>query len=399
MRISTADLFGSGIGQIQRLQSELQSTQQQLSTGKRITTAADDPGGAVQALNYGERVTQVDQYQRNADFGTNRLQQEETALQQMDTSLQRVRELAVQAANGTQTDESRAAIAQELRQISSGLVDTANTQDASGEYLFAGFQSANRPFLRNGSGGVDYVGDAGQRQIALSASRQIAVNDSGAAFMSIPRGNGVYVVTPAAGNTGTGTVSTADVTDPAAAGDGATYTIRMVTADTYEVQDAGGTTIATGTYAADQPIDVNGRRIVLSGQPAAGDSFSVAPAGTASLFAVVDNLATALETPRPTAADRAALGQSTSEALQNIDQALGRVSDLRTSVGARLNTIDSQGTSNADNKVQLQSALSSVQDLDYASAISKFQLQQTALQAAQQTYVQLGHMSLFDYIR
>ncbi len=398
MRISTADLFGGGLAQMQRLQSELANSQQQLSSGKRITTAADDPGGAVEAMNYGSRITQVDQYARNADFGTNRLQQEETALQQMDTNLQRVRELAVQAANGTQTDESRAAIASELRQISSNLVDTANTKDASGEYLFAGFRSANRPFLRNASGGVDYVGDGGQRQVALSPSRKIAVNDSGDALMTIPRGNGVFAVTPAAGNTGTGSVASADVTDPSAVGN-ATYTIRMVAADTYAVQDSSGATIATGAYTADQPIDIGGRRIVLSGRPAAGDSFAVGPAGTASLFSVVDDLATALETPRPTAADRTALSQSTSAALQNIDQALGRVTGLRTAVGARLDAIDAQGTANSDNKVQLQSALSNVQDLDYASAISRFQLQQTALQAAQQTYVQLGHMSLFDYIR
>jgi flagellar hook-associated protein 3 FlgL len=75
------------------------------------------------------------------------------------------------------------------------------------------------------------------------------------------------------------------------------------------------------------------------------------------------------------------------------------VLELRTSVGARLNTIDSQGLVSEDQTLQLKAALSSIEDLDYAEAISRFNLQQVALQAAQQTYVQLGRLSLFDFIR
>ena len=132
---------------------------------------------------------------------------------------------------------------------------------------------------------------------------------------------------------------------------------------------------------------------------AAGDSFAVDPAGTASVFALVDELATALETPRGDAAAYAQLNQSTGAALQNLDQALGRVLELRTDVGARLSTIDNAGNAGADQKVQLQSTLSGVEDLDYAEAISRLTMQQTALQAAQQTYVQVSHLSLFDFLR
>jgi flagellar hook-associated protein 3 FlgL len=173
----------------------------------------------------------------------------------------------------------------------------------------------------------------------------------------------------------------------------------MTTATDYEVRDGGGTSVATGTYVAGGAIDIGGRRIVLDGTPAAGDRFDVRPAGSASVFDIVDDLATALETPRSSPAEGAQLLQSTGAALQDLDQALGRVLDLRTTVGARLSTIDDQTAAGDGQKVRLQSELSGVEDLDYAEAISRFQLQQTALEAAQQTYVQVGRSSLFDFIR
>lgn len=397
MRISTADIFGNGIAAIQREQSALARTQEQLSTGKRMLSPSDDPGGAVQSLKLRERIAAVEQYARNANLGANRLQHEESILEQIGTSLQRVRELTVQAANATQTGESRAAIARELRQIGSGLLDAANTRDANGEYLFAGFRSAAAPFVTNGAGDVDYVGDAGQRHVQISPDRSVAVGDSGAALMQIPVGNGVFTVTPALANTGTGVVSAADVVDPNGVA-AESFTIRFVAADSYEVLDGVGTVVAVEAYAPGGAIGVGGRSISLAGEPAAGDEFAVEPAGSTSLFAIVNDLAAALENPEGDPAAGAARSHAINSALQNVDQALDRVLDLRTGVGARLNAIESHGIVSEDHKVQLQTVLSSVEDLDYAEAISRFTLQQVALQAAQQTYVQLGRMSLFNYL-
>ena len=398
MRISTAEIFGNGISAIQRQQGALSRTQQQLATGRRILSPSEDPGGAVQALKLRERVAAVEQYGRNATLATNRLSAQESVLAQMGEALQRARELTVQAANATQTTESRAAIAREIRQISSALLDAANTRDSSGEYLFAGYRSGSRPFVRDGNGQVEYLGDAGQRRVALSPDRSVAVGDSGQAWMGIPQGNGVYTVTPAPDNTGTGRIGGAEISDPTAV-TRATFTLEFTAEDAWRVLDAAGTELATGSFAAGQAIDVAGRRITLAGQPAAGDRFEIAPAGVTSLFAIVDELAAALEAPVPTPASAARRDHAINVALGDIDQALARTLELRTGVGARLNTIAAQGVINEDQTLQLQTALSSIEDLDYAEAISRFNLQQVALQAAQQTYVQLGRLSLFDFIR
>lgn len=398
MRISTAQIFQNGVAAMQGRQSDLAKTQQQLATGKRMLTPADDPAGSVQALKLHERIASIEQYDRNADEAATRLAQEEAVLSSIGGSLNRVRDLAIQAANASQTPESRQAIARELRQISVGLLDAANSRAANGEYMFAGFRSANQPFLLGPDGTVDYVGDDGQRHIELAPGRSVAIADSGRAFMTVPRGNGVFVVTPDAANTGSARITDAALFDrPAYTAE--PYTIEMTAPDAYEILDGGGAVVASGAYASGHGIDFGGMRIVLEGEPAAGDRFEIEPGSTASIFAIVDELAAALETPPGTPGERALLTHRTTTALLDIDQAIGRVLELRTEVGARMNMIDSQETVNGDQALHLTTALSAIEDLDYAEALARFGLQHAALQAAQQTYVQTARLSLFDWLR
>ncbi len=322
-RMSTSMVYANGINSIQRQQTELARLQQQLATGRRILSPSDDPAGAVQSLKFREGIAAVDQYARNAMMANTRLELEESVLAQFGDVLQRGRELALTAANGTQTNESRAAIAVEIRQLADALVDLGNTRDANGEYLFAGYRSTEPPFVRNGGGEVVFQGDGGQRRVAISPDRSVAVGDSGDAFM----------------------------------------------------------------------------RLTIQGVADPDDDPPVVPDVRVSMFGVLDDMATALSTPRTTPAAVAQLHDEMNLSLQGFDQALGRVLELRTGVGTRLNTIERQSVANDDHRLQLQTALSQIEDLDYAEAISRFNLQQVALEAAQTTYVQFGRLSLFDYLK
>src|SRR5690606_34260409 len=398
MRISTAQIYKNGLSAMQARQADLSRTQQQLATGKRLLTPADDPSGSAHALKLHEQIASIERYARHAAQAAPRLAQEEGGLVSSGDSLHRVRELAVQAANATQTPESRQATARELRQIFAGLVDAANSRAANGEFLFAGFRSANQPFLLGPDGRVDYVGDDGQREIELARGRKVAVGDNGRAFMTIPRGNGVFVVTPSEANTGTTRVSAADIVDHSAL-TGEPYTIVMTGPDAYEIVDGDGDVVATGAYTAGQGIDIAGMRVVLDGEPAAGDLFHIEPGATTSIFAIVDGLAAALEAEASTAGARALQTHRVTSALLDIDRAIERVLELRTDVGARLNMIEAQVDVNADQKLDLRAALSRIEDLDYAEAISRHSLQLAALQAAQQTYVQVSRLSLFDWLK
>ena len=139
MRVSTAQVFRQSVDAMLERQRELTQTELQVASGKRIQRPSDDPSAAVRVLDLQEAQQRLAQYQRNADVATARLEQEETALIGIGNLLQRVRELAVQGANGTLSAEDRGAIAVEVREHMDGYLQLANTRDPNGEYIFAGF--------------------------------------------------------------------------------------------------------------------------------------------------------------------------------------------------------------------------------------------------------------------
>ena len=178
MRMSSVQMFQQGISAILTQQAKQSHTQQQLATGLRVLTPSDDPVAAVQILDITEDLGLVDQYQKNGNLAEGQLALEETVLDQVGNVLQRVRELVVQANNASQSPETRRSIATEVTARIDELQALANTRDASGEYIFAGFQAQSEPFTRQGSG-FSFNGDSGQRFLQLGSSTQVAVRDSG----------------------------------------------------------------------------------------------------------------------------------------------------------------------------------------------------------------------------
>ena len=204
MRISTKTMYETGTSRLSDLQSRLMQTQQQISTGRRILTPADDPVASARAYD----VTQARSV--NAQYATNRqnvkssLGLEEGVLQGVTGLLQDVKTLLVSAGNASFSDTERQYLATELKGRYEELLGLANAEDGVGGYLFAGFQSATQPFAQTATGAV-YNGDQGERLLQVSASRQMAFSDSGSAvFEQIRNGNGSFVVSAGAGNGGTG---------------------------------------------------------------------------------------------------------------------------------------------------------------------------------------------------
>jgi flagellar hook-associated protein 3 FlgL len=172
-------------------QGELSHTQQQLSSGQRILTTADDPSGTTQLMRLQQNAGINKQYQRNIDYSQSRLEFEEGVLTSVTDTLQRVRVLAVQGLNATQGAENRKAIATEMYQRLDELMGLANTKDGSGEYLFAGYNGQTKPFVDAGGGVFNYQGDQGQRQIQISPLRQISSSDNGYdLFVNLPSSAG-----------------------------------------------------------------------------------------------------------------------------------------------------------------------------------------------------------------
>ncbi|MGB5258601.1 MAG: flagellar hook-associated protein FlgL [Woeseiaceae bacterium] len=396
MRVSTMGSYANGLSAMQRLQAALDQTQRQISSGRRILTPSDDPLAAARAVEIRESIGRLDQFDRNATIAGNRLAQEESSLASVNNVLQRVRELALQANNATQSTETRRLIAVEMRQSLDQLVQLANQKDGSGSYLFSGNLESTLPVTRMGDT-FTYNGDQGQRYIQIGEGRQVADGDSGSAvFFKIRAGNGSFVTSSAAANTGTGVLGAGNVVDQSAWDQGQ-YTVRFVAPDSYEVEDATGSVIAANTFQDGDTLAFRGIEFSLAGQPEAGDEFSVAPSPYQDVFSMVDQLATSLEQSAAGPAGQATLNNGVNAAIQNIDQAIDNVLDVRIQVGSRLTAIENQLDSNGAYKLNYQDTLASIEDLDYAEALSRLSLQATTLEAAQQSFIRTQSLSLFNY--
>jgi flagellar hook-associated protein 3 FlgL len=395
VRIATATILRQGVDAMQRLQSNLSKTQQQISSGRRIVSPSDDPVGAAHILELTRGLEETAQYQRNGEIARNRLSLEEESLIGVGNILQRARELALQANNASQSDETRGFMATELREMQEQLVQIANTRDAAGQYLFAGFKARTEPFVRNATG-FQYAGDQGQRLVQIGQGRQVADGDPGSeVFQMIRVGNGVFSTAADAANTGTGVIGTGTVVDPTALVPDS-YTVNFITPTDYEVLDSGGGLVVAGVYSDGDAISFNGMQFDISGQPAAGDSFAVAPAINQDMFTTLENLASALEASTLNDTGRARLHNDINDGIANLDQAIGQVLEIRTRVGTRLSTIESQRDLNDGIELQLSQTLSAVQDLDYAEALTSLNQQLATLDAAQQTFVRVQGLSLFN---
>lgn len=525
MRISTGMIYDLGVANMQQRQQDQLHLQQQISSGRRVLSPADDPIAASAALNVKQSQALNQQYKLNGDTAKSQLGLEESALGDVTRLLQDVHTLAVNAGDATLTNRDRASIATELDSRYQELLGITNRGDGNGQYLFSGYQGATRPFGETAPGAVSYVGDAGQRLAQIGPSRTIAVNDSGdAVFRSIRNGNGSFVTAGAAGNAGSGIVDAGNLIDPvrwnatttpkdftirfsqnATATGGAAntggasaaagivnqtlwnagshdYTIEFTAPNAYDIKDtASGAIIQSGAYASgatisfmgvqavisdgpgpagpatgdtfrigaavpsgtsydivdnvtnlslltgaapgaapylrtfvpgtaislatQSPPDTNltafnyGAVVSVSGTPAAGDSFTVKSSTDQDVFTTLNNLITALRSGTDaTPGSIAHYQNSLNTSLTEIDNALNNVLTVRAAVGSRLKEVDTAQTASDDVELQYAQTLSGLQDLDYTKAISDLSQQQVYLQAAQQSFLKITRLSLFDLL-
>jgi flagellar hook-associated protein 3 FlgL len=178
MRISTSTMYEIGVARITDLQASLARTQQQLSTGRRTLTPADDPISAARSLEVTQSQAINAQLSTNRDAAMASLSQVDGALAGVSDIIENVKSLVIGAGNATLNDQQRGDIATELRGAFDSLLGLANTKDGAGSYLFSGYQTNTQPFVRTPSG-ARYDGDQGERMIQVGPSRQLAASESG----------------------------------------------------------------------------------------------------------------------------------------------------------------------------------------------------------------------------
>jgi len=304
MRISTNTIYQAGITRISNLQSDQARLSEQISTGRRISSPSDDPVAAARALEISSAKN------ANAKFAETR-QTAELKLNTLESNLTSVTNLLVStqstlvgAGNATLSDTERGFIASELKSTLDALIGLANTQDASGNYLYAGFKSSTTPFVANATGAT-YAGDSNQQLLQVDSQRQMAINATGD---SVFQGHGNDV------------------------------------------------------------------------------------------FSTLSNLVSLLNTPITDATTQATYNTGISTAIASLKGSVDNVLNVRADIGAKLNELDNLDTAGSDRALQYSKSLSDLQDTDYASALSDLAKQQTIMEAAQKSFVEVTSLSLFKLI-
>ncbi len=400
MRLSSSQISRQNLNAILDMQSKVADLNLKMASGKRLVKPSDDPTGAVRVLNLSSEIARTDQFKLNIDSARTQISQEESILAQQGNTLQRIRELVVQANNDTLNDSNREAIATEIESLRDQILSLANTKDALGEFIFAGYQVTNEPFTRV-NGQIEYNGDQGQRFVQIGSGTQIAMRDNGYdVFQNIKTGNGIFTGSADPANSG------AAVMASSVAGDFVpdSYAIEFsqtTLADpiTYEIRDSGGGLVTSGTFSEGEAISFNGVRASFTGLPVDGDSFTIETSPTRDIFSTLDGIASSIRNASGGSSNQTRLHNELSGALDDLDRSMDHLLNVRAEIGVRLSGLDTQSNVNENSAVQMQQSLSSLQDLDYAEAVTEMNQQLVALKAAQQIYVRVQELSLFQFLR
>ena len=190
MQISTNSYFRQNTESFQDLKAQAAKLQEQISTGKKIAAASDDPVSFSDLALLKARDARLAQYKRNIDVARQTLTLEDAALQQASNLLTRVKELVITGSNDSLSSGDRQLVGIEAKGLEDSLLDLANTKDSNGLPIFGGFVSGN-PFQRQVDESIVYKGDANKTQQAVGDDAQVTVGFSGhEVFDRVPMGNG-----------------------------------------------------------------------------------------------------------------------------------------------------------------------------------------------------------------
>ena len=449
-RVGTANMYDNAIRNVSARQTSLVNLQENLTSGKRVVRASDDPVSAAQAERALTRISRIQTEQRALENQRNAIAQAESTMGDAISLVQEARQLMVSAGSGTLTSNDRATIANQLQSLRDQLTAVANRTDTNGIPLLGALGSAQSPFMGPLNSTPDYLfaGQAGQ-----TASDGVTLPntlDGDSAFMfdakrdgsfhaAITPGTSTVIVpgattpsvpamgqpnralttsaitvaegtnfnkNPATGLAYTYSVSFSNVTlDPATNTLSATYNVSSTdpafvppaaqTLNPIKIGEKGefninGLPPGMSMKVTTLPTKAVDGTITLS--PANGDTIKISP--QASVFSVIDKAIAEIKA----APNSNVAAQASGQALANIDIGLERMSNIRGYAGELLNRADRITGDQDKRSVQLESDRSRAEDLDMIKGISDFQNQQTGYQAALQTYASVQKLSLFNYI-
>jgi flagellar hook-associated protein 3 len=442
IRVTDQMLLGTVINNLQLNEQMLEKTQQQVSTGLAISQPSDDPFAASQILDFHQRIGLNSQLQTNLNSAQGWMEATDSALNSIQSDLQRARQLAIQGANDTLTSSDRQNIALEIHQILLNTVDVGNSKFGD-EFIFAGTKTTTQPFVHDGSSQspnisagaaspVRYYGDAGNVTRQVDQAAQMSVNAAGTSLPGVfstlaqlewdlnnsghrlagtktgidPRVDKTSGFPGTADTFSINGVAIGDVV-PNVKVNGQLHTVIGFAPSTpiqHVVNDINAKTSQTGVTAS---INSEGMLVLQLAPGASQTGIRISDVDTAAIDAATGQDLTVNGQPQSTGGNTAAdLGLTTSpettigtEDVAAIDSELNTISTLRAQIGAKLNRVSEGQQRLSGLQITLQKLNSNFEDVDMATAVSNLATQQTTFQAALGVAAKVLPPTLLDFLR
>ncbi|MDP9124605.1 MAG: flagellar hook-associated protein FlgL [Pseudomonadota bacterium] len=393
-RISTSNAYDGALNNLMSRQDHLTATQEQMTSGKRVIKASDDPTAAARAERARALEERTTASMKAVDASSNAMTLTESALGDANELLQQARELLVSAGDASYNDAERASKASAIKAIRDQLLSVANRPDGQGGYVFSGQGSGGAPFIDK-PGGVAFQGVGGSVNVAADEPLPLRL-DGGNVWLTANTGNGVYETKNT--NSTSAWIDSGRVTSPAQITN-STYDIQFSTAGgatTYSVLKDGNAVSSGNAFSSGQEISVDGMSFAITGAPANGDDFRTTPSTKSlSVFDALDSAVAQLSTPGQGGPK---VQQAVQESLRNLDQCNSQIASARSFAGTTLQRLDGVKGRLDATELSAQTSRSSAEDLDMVKALSSFNAQQTGYQAALQSYATIQKLSLFQYL-
>ena len=428
MQVSTKLFNEQQIRQFSKLTADIQEKQEKISSGRAILNASDDPVAAVNLSAANEQKTLLERFEENVYLAQNRLEAGDKVLQEGVSVMTRITELATQARNPTYDAFSRRAILTEIRELREVLVDLANTRDARGHSLFAGFRDEETAFVEGPDGKIRYNGDRGTHTVQISESMNVPTSlDGMTVFGRVETANGRRDIFEIIDSVAASIDPLRDLDERASASTKAAVSFTLPRQNqTWELDVAGSLGRARITAVLSEGNEQKFAEAVnaqsdLTGVTARYDQFTgrtiLTDAEAGEI--VIENLEIEGQELSNYAGEYNLIFNSVDETEQEIgepriltdlDQLLGRgIGNLKSAMdhlsiqqavlGAQMSKAEIQRGALASRKLAVTQDISKLGDADLAKLVTDLQAQLTNRDAAQQAFAKMGQQSLFDYLR
>jgi len=426
MQISSKLFNQQQVNQFSEINSDIQTLQSKISSGKNILVASDDPVGSVELSGYKVVKEQLDQYLKNVNNSDSRLKIIDANLENLTTIMIRANELMIQASSDVLGPSDREAIAIELDQMKEQAIGLANQQDAGGGYLFSGYKTKSQPFVKDISGKINYKGDRGITSLAVSESMVVETNlDGGSLFQNIKVGSKKAISMFTMLENMSHSIRTA--AQAVHEMEAPTNAEIEITNNNYgnwnfDITGNGGTASITSELVGDDPTDIitkiNTANIGITASLSSNEGKIKLTSDQEGLIKIknlqIEGIENAEKDPQSfitlnvTDPDGNVMGKSqvlyntnqlTSSQLNNIAETQVHIANFRGKVGARLNLLERQMETLTQRDMAIQKDIGNLADADLAELVTEMQSMMTSLQASQQAFVKISNLNLFEFIR